>query len=86
MHCDVYLLVLVQLMVKVLSKNFRDCQMKHIARNQYVLQNRISSHLCLNKDMCILSLTSLMKYFSIVNGKLLRKMPSLGKLICSKTI
>lgn len=53
-------LVLVQFMVSVLSKVFRECQAKHkhVNDNGYRLPNRISSHLCLNKDSCFLSLSS----------------------------
>ena len=66
-----YLLVLVQLMVKVLLQNFRDCQMKHARFGSRMLRNHISSHLCVNKDACVLGLVTLLKYFSInSDGKL----------------
>lgn len=70
--CTLYfnLSVLVQLMVKVLLQNFRDCQKKHVL-GSHMLRNHISSHLCVNRDVCVLGLMTLMKYFSISNdGKL----------------
>ncbi|XP_065210644.1 protein crumbs isoform X2 [Planococcus citri] len=47
-------------MVSVLSSVFRECQAKHkhVNDNDNRVQNRISSHLCVNKDACFLSLSS----------------------------
>lgn len=47
-------------MVSVLSNVFRECQAKHkhVNDNDNRVQNRISSHLCVNKDACFLSLSS----------------------------
>lgn len=71
LHCYVYAECMVQFMVSVLSKIFRDCEAKHLAngnRNN-VLVTRISSHLCFRKDVCLLTLSSFLARYNYTNSK-----------------